>query len=111
MTSDQLVERIVDLADDKQADNIVTLNIAKKSSLADYFVICEGTSDIHIRTISKHIADELKREGVQTLHREKSDTREWIVLDYGDVIVHIFRPEIRKNYALEELWGKTKAMV
>jgi ribosome-associated protein len=107
MTADQLVETIVDLADAKQADNIVTLNIAKKSSLTDYFVICEGNSDVHLRTIAGYIVDELKKRDIAPVHREKGDTREWIVLDYGDVIVHIFRPDVRKHYALEELWGKS----
>jgi len=107
MNSQQLVEKIVDLADDKQAANIVTLNIAKKSSLADYFVICEGTSDPHVRTIADFVIDELKKVGERPLHKDEDTAREWIVVDFGSVMLHVFQPEVRQRYALEDLWSAT----
>lgn len=105
MTAQELVEKIVDLADAKQASNLVTLNIAKKTSLTDYFVICEGTSEPHVRTIAEYVIDELKKVGERALRKDEDTAREWIVVDFGSVMLHVFQPEVRQRYALEDLWS------
>jgi len=103
-----LVDRIVDIADSKKAENIVTVSMTKKSSIADYFVICEGGSDRQVDAIAHEIEDKLKAAGVLPIHIESKGNDGWSVLDYNQVIVHIFRPEERQKFRLEELWGKQR---
>ena len=105
MKAQELVEKIIKIADDKKADNITSINIAKKSSLADYMLILEGNSDRQVRMLADEIIETLKQENIRPLHDEGMNEKEWIVLDYGDVIVHIFQPEARQTYRLEELWS------
>jgi ribosome-associated protein len=109
MQTEELIQSIIDLADSKKADNIVTLNVAKKSSIADHFLICEGQSERQVQTIADEIIDNLKKQGVRPLRVDGLEEKKWIVIDYGDVIVHVFLPEIRQIFKLEELWGKQRA--
>ncbi|HNT29723.1 MAG TPA: ribosome silencing factor [bacterium] len=108
MTTDQLVERIVELADSKKAENILTLNISKKSSLAEYFIICEGSSERQVKAIADEIIDRLKEEKIRPFRVDGRDEKKWIVIDYNSIIVHVFHPEYRQTYKLEELWGRRK---
>ncbi len=108
MTTAKLVELIIGLADDKKAENILSLNISKKSSLTDYFVICEGTSDRQVQAIADNIVEGLKKKKVSPLRSEGIATGEWVILDYGEVIVHVFQPAMRQTYQLEELWKTTR---
>ena len=93
------------LALDKNGLDIKILDLRKLSDVADYFVICSGSVDIHVKAIADSIVDKLKERGVKVWHKEGYQALNWVLLDYVSVVVHIFRPEIRERYALEKLWG------
>jgi ribosome-associated protein len=90
---------------DKRAQALQVLDLAALSGIADYFVVCTGTSSTHVETFAEAIDTALKAAGHRALHREGVATSGWLLLDYGDVVVHIFLPETRAFYALERLWG------
>jgi ribosome-associated protein len=94
------------LADNKKADNIVILEVRELSSVTDYFVICTGTSEPHLRAIVDEITEKL-REDHALRPRAMDGTLQtaWVVLDFFDVIVHVMRAEVRAHYDLEGLWG------
>jgi ribosome-associated protein len=102
----------VELAEDKQAADIVLLDIRPVSVVADYFVICSGSSERQLKAITRDVADTLKKEArVTPLHSEGDAASGWVLLDYGDVVVHVFAPEERDYYQLEELWGTALPLV
>ena len=95
-----------DLADNKKAEDILILNVAELSSITDYFVICSGTSEPHLRAIAEEITSRLELEhGIEPRARDGSLTSGWLVLDFFDVIVHIMHRDSRQRYDLENLWG------
>jgi len=89
----------------KNGFDIKILDLRECSDVADYFVICSGSVDIHVKAIADAITDELKEKGVAVWHKEGMKALQWVLLDYVSVVVHIFQPETRKRYALEKLWG------
>jgi ribosome-associated protein len=89
----------------KKARDLVVLDVQGLSGIGDYFLICCGASTTHVQTIADAIELSLKSEGQRVLHREGRPDSGWVLLDYGDVIVHVFLPETRAFYALERLWG------
>jgi ribosome-associated protein len=101
----------VEIASDKQAGNIVLLDVRDICSFADYFVFCTGDSQRQVRTILDDIELSLKREGVLPHHDEGALDSGWLLLDYGDAIVHIFSPEERDYYNLDGLWSEAKPIV
>jgi ribosome-associated protein len=101
----------VEVASDKQASNIVLLDVRDLCSFADYFVICTGDSQRQVRAILEDIELTLKKEGVLPHHHEGALDSGWILLDYGDVIVHIFSLEERDYYNLDGLWDKAIAVL
>jgi ribosome-associated protein len=94
----------VEAAADKQATDIVLLDVRRLASFADYFVICSGESDRQISAIYDEIAHRLKKEGALPYHHEGTIDSGWLLLDFGDTIVHIFAPFERQFYQLDELW-------
>ena len=90
--------------DDDKAEDITTIDLAGKTSLADYMVIASGRSQRHIVTLADHVTEHLKEIGRQPLSVEGKETGDWVLVDAGDVIVHIFRPEVRELYGLEKMW-------
>jgi ribosome-associated protein len=106
MDSKKLAQLCWKFADNKKAEDIVILDVRELSSVADYFVICSGTSEPHLRAISDEILEKLRDE--QDLRPRAIDgtlQTAWIVLDYFDVIVHVMKGETREKYDLEALWG------
>jgi len=99
------------VASDKQASNIILLDVRDLCSFADYFIICAGDSARQIRTIYDEIEQDLKREGIKPHHHEGTLDSGWLLLDYGDVIVHIFGAEERNFYQLDELWHEAKPVL
>ena len=95
---------IVDTAAEKKASNILLLEVRDLTSLADYFVICEGTSRRQLGAIQSGILETLKEHRYSLRHQEGTPDSGWILLDYEDILVHIFSPERRAYYQLEELW-------
>lgn len=106
--SDDLVEKIIEILDSKKAQNITSLNISKTSSIADYFIICEATSQRHAHTLYEEVVDKLKKEAIRPFRVDGEEAKDWIIVDYSSVILHIFRPETRQHYRLEELWTGKK---
>jgi ribosome-associated protein len=98
-------------ADEKKAKEVRILNIRSISSVADYFVICSGTNTAHLRSIADNIKERLTSRGVSLHHVEGYRAGRWILLDYGDVVVHIMQEEERSFYHLERLWGDAQELV
>jgi len=91
-------------AADKKAENIRILDLRKLSSFADYFVICTGTSDPHLKAIGSEIREKLRDNLGLTAHADGFPASQWVVLDYHGILIHIFQPEKRDFYDLESLW-------
>ena len=102
---------MVEAASDKQAENIVMLDIRQICSFADYFVICSGDSDRQIDAIREEIRKALKKEGILPHHSEGTADSGWVLLDIGGVIVHIFSPQQRDYFGLDELWGPATPLI
>ena len=107
----ELGHRIVDVASDKKATDIVLLRTAEVTTMADYFVICSGRSDRQVQALARAIVDQLREEGVRPLGIEGATGARWILLDYGSVIVHVFAAEEREYYGLERLWSNAAQVV
>lgn len=96
---------IIKSADDKKAFDIKVLEISKLTSIADYFVILSGNSQRQVMAISDDIEEKMYLQGYDVRHKEGYNTGKWILLDYGDIIVHVFYKEDRDFYNLERLWA------
>lgn len=99
-----LAKRIIKLAWDKKADDIVLLNLKRLSSVTDYFVICSVGSDVQARVVADAVIEGLKDRAVIS-HIEGYESARWILIDCFEVVVHVFRPDVRSFYGLERLWG------
>lgn len=108
-----LAMRIVELASDKQASDIVLLDIRSMSAVADYFVICTTMSERQMTAVVRDVADQLREEGgPRPLRVEGQGTSSgWVLVDYGDVVLHVFGAEQRSFYQLEELWSAAVPLV
>lgn len=109
-SADGKVRRAARAALDTRATDLVVLDVRGVSSVADYFLLCSGTSTTHVETISDAIRAELKAEGIRPLHAEGVAECGWVLLDYGDVLMHVFLEDTRAYYALERLWGDAPAV-
>jgi ribosome-associated protein len=110
MTAETLAELISGLADDRKAHDIVELDLRSVVDYTDYFVICSGGSDRQVKAIHDGIHEGLKSaHGILPRRVEGLSGSQWVLMDYLDVIVHIFVPQVREFYALERLWGEVPA--
>jgi ribosome-associated protein len=101
----EIARQIVDLIADKKGENIVLLDMRGQTIITDYFVICSGGSERQLKAIVEGVTTEIKKRHQISPHRVDGDAGTgWVLLDYGDVMVHAFSPEIRAYYSLEELW-------
>jgi ribosome-associated protein len=107
MTSEELGQLVVKGLQEKKGRNIILMDLRSvKNSIADFFVLCTGTSDTHVDALADSVEKEVYIKTHQDpWHREGKQNREWILLDYVDVVVHVFKSEIRDFYSLEDLWG------
>ena len=101
----------MEAATEKQASDIVLLDVRKICSFADYFVVCSGDSERQLAAIGDEIEHTLKKEGVMPLHREGTSDSGWMLYDYGDVLIHVFSPAERAFYQLDELWNQAVPVV
>lgn len=108
-TSEELLERIISSLESDKADQIVTIDLRGKTAMADYMVICSGQSTRQVAAISEKLTDRLKQEFGRFSKVEGKDQGDWVLIDTGDVIVHVFRPEVREFYQLEKMWLPTGA--
>lgn len=105
MTEQQKLELIVKTLDSKRGEDIQVLKIADLTILADYFVIVNGTSNTHARTLADEVEFQLSQQGIEPDRREADTGNTWIILDYSDIIVHVFYKETRNFYKLEGVWA------
>ena len=106
MDSKIMSDRIISILEDRKAKDLVVINIETVSVIADFFIICNGTSTTHIKSLADEVEKSLEVEnGVRFLRREGYNSARWVLLDYGDVIVHIFHEDDRKFYDIERLWS------
>lgn len=101
----------VDIVADKKAFDILLLDIREVTTIADYFVICSGSNPRQLRAIAEALDEELGKQGAQLLNREGIADSGWILLDFGDIIVHVFGPKEREYYQIERLWSEAKTVV
>ncbi|MGF9695173.1 MULTISPECIES: ribosome silencing factor [unclassified Rhizobium] len=99
------LELVLASLEDSKAEDIVTIDIAGKSALGDYMVVVSGRSSRHVSAISEHLLSDLKDEGHGSARVEGLDTGDWVLIDSGDIIIHVFRPEIREFYNIEKMWA------
>ncbi len=110
MTTKEQLKKIVNIMDSKKALDIKVIEIGDLSSLGDYFVIASGGSTTQTRAVAEEIEFQLSREGIEPKHSEGARSESWILLDYGDIIVHIFYTQTREFYDLERLWADGNAI-
>jgi ribosome-associated protein len=106
-----VARKAVEAASEKQAGDIVLLDARGACSFADYFVMCSGDSERQIQAIFDEVAHALKKDGIKPSHREGTVDSGWLLLDFGDVIVHIFAPFEREYYQLDKLWSQAVPVV
>ncbi|QEE45695.1 ribosome silencing factor [Rhizobium sp. WL3] len=99
------LELVLASLEDSKAEDIVSIDIAGKSALGDYMVVVSGRSNRHVSAISEHLISDLKDEGMGSARVEGLENGDWVLIDTGDIIVHVFRPEIREVYNLERMWA------
>ena len=102
----ELKQIVVKILDTNKAQDIVSIDLKDKSSMADYMIIASGTSSRHIQALSEQVLEKLKDSGVKNSKIEGKDSNEWKLVDGIDLIVHIFHPEKRKFYELEKIWSE-----
>ena len=105
LTSRTAALRAASFAAEKQAVDIVVLDLRKVTDFCDFFVICSGVVDVHVRAIFKFIEEELIKVGWKPKHIEGTENLRWVLMDYVDVIIHVFQSDVRGYYSLERLWG------
>lgn len=101
----ELRDFIVDKIEDIKARDIKVLDVSKKSDIADYLVVCSGNSKTHVRSIANHAALEAKHGGFAPMGIEGEGDSEWVLVDFGDVVLHVMQDVTRDFYQLEKLWG------
>ena len=101
---DKVLKLVEATLDDDKAEDIVVVDLEGKTEIADYLVIASGTSQRHVGAMTDHIQRNLKTEGVKGIAVEGASQGDWVLIDAGDVIVHLFRPEVREFYDLEKIW-------
>lgn len=101
---EDVLKTVTNSLDASKAEDLVTIDIKDKSALADYMVIATGRSNRHVSAIADHLLRELKTTGAGSAKVEGLEGADWVLIDTGDIIVHLFRPEVREFYALEKMW-------
>ncbi len=103
--SRHLVELVKESLEDDKAEELVVIDLAGKSTIADFMVIANGRAQRHVGAMAEHLREKLKAEGLGSVPIEGAQRCDWVLIDGGDVIVHLFRPEVRTFYNLEKMWG------
>lgn len=104
LSSDALLDHVLRSLDDDKAEDVVTIDLRGRSSVADHMVICSGRSSRQVGAIAEKLVERLKTDCGQSAKIEGKDQGDWVLIDAGDVIVHVFRPEVRDFYQLEKMW-------
>jgi ribosome-associated protein len=104
MNAEQLLQQAVQTLDKHKGEELLALKVSALTPIADYFLLATGTSATNVRSLADYVEEELKKQGKSPLRNEGYRAGDWVTLDYGDVMVHIFRRETREFYDLERLW-------
>ena len=104
-SSQELLDRILTWLDDAKAESLVAIDIRNKSSIGDYMVIASGRSDRHVGAIADQVQRKLKESGHPRVRTEGQPQCDWVLIDLGAIVVHVFRPEVREFYNLEKMWS------
>ncbi len=104
MNADNLVKLVVNTLDDGKGRDISVVDVRGKTSMTDFMVVASGTSERHVKSLAGHVAEEAKKNETQPIGVEGEDVGEWVLVDLGEVIVHVMKPQIRDFYQLEKLW-------
>lgn len=104
IASAALLAQVLTVLDEAKAEEIVSIDLAGKSTIGDFMVIATGRSDRHVGAIGDQLQRKLKEAGVGRIRAEGMETCDWVLIDIGDIIIHIFRPEVREFYKLEKMW-------
>ncbi|WP_281888340.1 ribosome silencing factor [Paenibacillus sp. YYML68] len=107
---DELMTLAIDAAEDKKAMNVIALNLRGISLIADYFIICHGNSETQVQAIATEIRKRADEKGVHVRGLEGMDTARWVLIDLGDVVVHVFHRDDREYYNIERLWSDAKVV-
>jgi ribosome-associated protein len=105
----QTLNIVLERLDEMKAEDIVTMDLTGKSSIADLMVVASGRSSRHVGSVADDIVEHLKHAGLKDIRVEGQPHCDWVLIDAGDVIVHVFRPEVREFYAIEKMWADTKS--
>ena len=105
MSNEKLKNTIIMALKDLKANDIAVLSVAESSMVTDWMVIASGTSNRHVKALANNVKVEAKQNGFKSLGAEGNDTAEWVLVDFGDVIVHVMLPSTREFYDLESLWS------
>ena len=108
MQADELKETVLQALEDLKGDNIVEFDVRNMTSITDIMIIASGTSDRHVKSLADAVVIACKKAGVPPLGVEGEREGEWVLVDLGDVVVHVMQPRIREFYALEKLWALTE---
>lgn len=103
--ADALKQLVLTAIDDMKGEDVVELNVRDKTSVTDLLIIASGTSSRHVKSIASHIAAEAKKSGHMPLGVEGEEQGEWVLVDLGDLVVHVMQPQVRQFYDLEKLWN------
>ena len=106
--ADETLNLILSRLDDMKAEETVTIDLRGKSSITDYMIVTTGRANRHVGAIAENVAKSLKENGIVAPHVEGLTSCDWVLIDSGDVIVHVFRPEVREFYNLEKMWTSDK---
>jgi len=106
--SKAVVEQIVAWLDEAKVEDIITINLEGKSSVGDFMVIASGRSARHVGAVADQLRRKFKESGQGNIRIEGADTCDWVILDTGDIIIHLFRPEVREFYNLEKMWQTSR---
>lgn len=101
---EQIKSFVLDKIDELKARDIIELDVAQKSSFTQYMIVCSGNSKQHVSSIAKHVALEAKRANMNMIGIEGEDTGEWVLVDFGDVVLHVLTDDQREHYQIEKLW-------
>ena len=105
LPSDETLDAVTATLDDDKAEDVVVIDLAGKTEFADYMVIATGNSSRMVGAMSDHIVQKLKSMGRKSIPVEGTPKNDWVLIDAGNIVVHLFRPEIRQFYELEKMWG------
>jgi ribosome-associated protein len=104
MSTNELLQVVLNTLDDNKGKDVKVIDVRGKTGITDFMVIASGTSERHVRSLANHVLEESKKQQVQPLGVEGQNTGEWVLVDLGDVIVHVMKPQTREFYQLEKFW-------